>query len=443
MKLKFTILLLISLFHLKGLQVMAQKDITALPRQWTLQACLDYAQKNNIQLQTLRRNIDLSEQDLLQARAARLPDLSAAIGQSFTHSKNATANSQSHANISGNYSLNSSLVLYQGGYIKNEIQARQLDTRQGELNVQQAFNDISLQITQAYLAILLDKENVITVQNLLQTSQAQYEQGKILFNAGSIAKNELVQLEASKATDQYNLVVAQNQVRQNTVVLKQILQLPSSMDFVTDEPQVSISPQLPAALEDASKIALQTRPEIKNAELAIQQAAIQLRQAYTATRPAIIAGASLSSGYAGNHSVHYFNQVDNNFYQNLGITLSLPIFSKRINKTNIEKSRILIEQSKLSLLNTKTVLSQQVEQAYINVLNAQSQYAAAQVQLKAAEESYRLAVEELKTGAVNMVSFLVQKNVYIQAQQSTIQAKYTVILNQHIYEFYMGKPLSL
>ena len=92
--------------------------------------------------------------------------------------------------------------------------------------MQQAFNDISLQLTQAYLTILLDKENVVTLQNLVQISQAQYEQGEILFNAGSIAKAALVQLEASKATDRYNLIVAQNQVRQNTLALKQILQLP-------------------------------------------------------------------------------------------------------------------------------------------------------------------------------------------------------------------------
>ena len=397
-------------------------------------------------IQTLRNNIDLSKQDLLQASAARLPNLSAAINQSFVHSKNTNpvaGDFQQQANISSNYSINSSLVLYQGGYIKNEIYARQLDTRQGELNVQQAFNDISIQITQAYLNILLDNENVITIQNLLETSQAQYERGKILFNAGSIAKKDLVQLEASKAADQYNLVVAQNQVRQNTLALKQILQLPSYFNFEVNQPEIAIPLQPATSLEEARTTALRIRPEVKNAELAMQLSTVQLRQAYTATRPAIIAGASLSSAYSDNQSSHYFDQVDNNFYQRLGVTLSLPIFSNHINKTNIQKSRILIEQSKLALKNTKTVLSQQVEQAYINLDNAQSQYAAAQVQLNATEESFRIAGEQLKLGAIDMINFLVQKNLYIQAKQSAIQAKYTVILSQRIYEFYTGKPLSI
>jgi outer membrane protein len=83
-----------------------------------------------------------------------------------------------------------------------------------------------------------------------------------------------------------------------------------------------------------------------------------------------------------------------------------------------------------------------VEQAYINLENAESQYAASQVQLKAAAESYRIASEQLKLEALDAVSFLVQKNLYIQAQQQNIQARYTVILNRSIYEFYLGKPLS-
>ena len=123
--------------------------------------------------------------------------------------------------------------------------------------------------------------------------------------------------------------------------------------------------------------------------------------------------------------------------------MAIPILNNRTNKTNIEKSKIEIDQSKLALKNTKLVLSQQVEQAYINVLNAKGQYDAAQVQFSANEENYRIANVQLKLGALNTVDFLVQKNSYIQAQQALIQAKYNVILNHGIYEFYMGEPITL
>jgi outer membrane protein len=257
-----------------------------------------------------------------------------------------------------------------------------------------------------------------------------------------MAKKDLVQLESGVAMDQYNLVVAQNQVRLNILALKQLLQLPPStgFDVLVTQPKMSLESITP--LEEARKAVLQTRPEVENAELAIQQADIQLKQAHASAKPSVMAGGSLSSGYADSKAPKYFDQVDQNFYQRLGITVSLPIFSNRINKTAIQKSHILIDQSKLALQNTKTTLWQQVEQAYINLENAESQYAASQVQLKAAAESYRIASEQLKLEALDAVSFLVQKNLYIQAQQQNIQARYTVILNRSIYEFYLGKPLS-
>jgi outer membrane protein len=312
-----------------------------------------------------------------------------------------------------------------------------------KLNVAEAKNDITIQITQAYLNILMEKENILALQNIVQTSQAQYNNGKVLFDAGSIAKKDLVQLEATLATDQYNVVLAENQLRQNTLTLKQILQLPSSYNL---EVQDSVNVMVPNAATDLQTVedsALHNRPEVKNGEIALQQSNLQLRQAYTVNSPTISAGGTFASGYSDDQNIKYFGQLNNNFYQRIGITLGIPIFNNRINKTNIEKSKIAIGQSQIALKNTKLVLSQQVEQAFINVSNSQAQYKAAQVQFTANAENYRIANEQLNLGAVNMVDFLVQKNLFIQAQQNLIQAKYNVIMSYGIYEFYMGKPITL
>ncbi|HXS56260.1 MAG TPA: TolC family protein [Hanamia sp.] len=429
--------------------LLAQDSLHLVPDssyKWSLQDCFDYARKNNIQLQTLAKDVDINHQNLLQAKASLLPDLSASTTQNFTNSKNANpvvGGFQTQANFASNYGVNSSVILYQGGYLKNNIQSQQLYVQAANLNVQQAWNDLTIQITQAYLNILLSKESIVALQNVIQTSQAQYKNGQILYNAGSIAKNALVQLEATLATDQYNLVIAQNQLRQNTLTLKQILELPSNYDFQIQEQQNIAVPQEATDLQTVQDSALQNRPEVKIGQNAVQQADVQLKQSYTSGLPTVSAGASLASGYSDNQSNKYINQLNNNFYQRLGITVGIPIFNNRLTKTNVEKSKIEIDQSKLSLKNTKLVLSQQVEQAYINLVNAKAQYQAAQVQLNANEENYRIANEQLKLGAVNMVDFLVQKNQYIQAQQSLIQAKYNVILNHGIYEFYMGRPITL
>src|SRR5687768_17982799 len=104
MRSKIVILLLMI-----GFQVEAQNHDVITKGPWTLDNCIEYARKNNIQLQVLEKNTDLSEQDFLQAKAARLPNLSASFSQNFVHAApgyTASGNSQTQSAFSGNYAVN-------------------------------------------------------------------------------------------------------------------------------------------------------------------------------------------------------------------------------------------------------------------------------------------------------------------------------------------------
>jgi outer membrane protein len=349
---------------------------------------------------------------------------------------------QTQASFSSNYSLSSSWIIFSGGSINYDIRQKQLGVQSASLNVLQAENDITLQITQLYLNILLAQENIIYVEDLLATSQAQWAQGKQRFDAGSIPRKDLVVLEALTATDKYNLVVAKNTRRQNLLLLKHLLQLPTDSAFDVSVPDTVIATALVPSLNEVEKTALENRPEVKNSVLGLEIARLSLAKSKSAFLPIASVGGALSSGYSNNQSLAYLKQLDNNFYQQIGLTLSVPVFTRRVNKTNLENSKIGISQAELTLRNTKTTLSQTIEQAYINLLNAQAQYDASVEQLKANQESYRIASEQLKVGAVNMIDFLLQKNLYIQSLQAYVQAKYTSALDIKLYNFYMGVPVN-
>jgi outer membrane protein len=122
--------------------------------------------------------------------------------------------------------------------------------------------------------------------------------------------------------------------------------------------------------------------------------------------------------------------------------MGVPIYSRRVNRSSINRSRIQLKQTQLALFETKTVLNQQVEQAYLNLLNAQSEYSAAAIQFKANEEVYNIANEQLKLGAINTLELLQQKNAYVQAMQALTQAKYRAALYNKLYAFYMGIPVT-
>jgi len=416
----------------------------SLPR-WSLQNCLDYAKTHNITLNSLRLNRSISEQELLLSRSAVLPGVSATLSPSLTRSKVADTNGdlRSRVTASGSTSASASVTLYNGGYLRNDIRQRELLVQVAGLDLAASENDITLSITQAYLNILLAKENIVYVSDVVATSQAQVKQEQQFYDAGTVALKDLIQLQARLANDKYTLVAAQNTHRQNLLTLKQILQLPPDTGFAVLEPDTLMSNPVLTALSEARQTALDNRPEVKSSELSVESAKLGVLKARAGYLPTLSAGAGIGTNYTDNSVYSFMKQMDNNFYQQIGVTLSVPIFSKRANKVNEAVAKLEVGQAELTLQNTRTSLSYEVEQAYINVLNAQSQYDAAVEQLRYTQESYRIANEQLKIGATNTTEVLVQKNLYIQALQGYIQAKYSAALYIRIYDFYRGVPVTL
>jgi outer membrane protein len=416
-----------------------------LPVTWHLEDCISYATKNNLSLATLRLTARSYNEDLLQSKAGVLPNLTGTVSQSLINSKNSSAiinGYQTQANFSSNYGVNSSMTLYNGGYLKNDIRSKEFWLQSANLSIKETENSLTLSITQAFFNIMLAREIMTALENVLATSQGQLQQGQQQFDAGSIAKKDFLLLQSQVATDQYNLVNAGNNFNLNTVDLKQLLLLPPTYRLQLNAPDSFLIQQTATSLGDALQQSQQTRPEIKNKELQVQISEIELQKIKASTKPTISLGAGLATGYSANQAPKYLPQLQNNFYQSLNVNMGIPIYSRRVNKTNINKTDILLQQSTIALSETKNLLNQQVERTYINLQNSMAQYTAAEIQLRTSEEVYRITNEQLKLGALNTVELLLQKNAYVQALQSFAQAKYTTVLYNKIYQFYIGIPVT-
>jgi outer membrane protein len=430
--------------------VCAQVSETA--KKWSIQDCFKYATAHNIQISTLRLNEQLYQQDLYAAKGVKIPSLSGSVSNTFNNANNNASGNGSLVNqltSSGSYSLNSSFVLWNNHYINNNILQQNLLAQSAGLSIQQSLNNITLLITADYLYILLAKETLKYITDLVNTSEARVKQGQQLYDAGSIAKKDLLQLQAQLASDKYLLVQTQNTIRQNILSLKQTLQLPADTLFDIATPAAAEPAAAMPALHSVQQTALQNFPEIKIGKLSVDIASLDIAKAKAGFKPVLSANGALGTGYSDvitnsiNPKTGYFTQTGNNFYQRIGVTLSIPIFSNRYNTTNLEKANINYQQADLNFQNDQLLLSQAVEQAYLNAVNTQQAYDAANQQLLAAAESYRIVNEQSKIGAINTYDLLQQRNQYIQAVQAFTQAKYTAVLQQKIYEFYMGYPVTL
>lgn len=426
-------------FLLKSLDIFAQT--THYPDHWTLENCIQYARENNISINSLRLSKSAAEQDLLQAKEAKYPNLSASVSQGLF----AVSNSNGlHLNSAQSQSIgaSSSMTLYHAGYLKNNQVSKDFSVQMADLSVRESENNITLSITQAFLNILMSQENIISLKNVLTTTQTQLKQGDQFYKAGNISKLNFLQIQTQVAQDKYNLILAQNGLRTNVVNLKQILQLPSPYDFqITSSDSITVDDHL-KALQDVQNSAQNQRPEVKYGELNIENSITNLKMAKASIQPTLNLVGNISTNYA-NGNGNYFNQLGTNFYTPIGLSLGIPIYNNRIYKTEIEKSKIAIEQANLDLQNTKTVLNQQIEQSYISLQNSLAQYDSALKQMNLNKDSYDIVNAQMKIGSIDYVQLQQQRLSYIQAIQNYLQAKYSAVLNKQIYEFYAGNPINL
>lgn len=421
-------------------------------RLWTIQECLHYAGEHNIQIQTLRLTAASREQDLLASKGYMIPDLSASLNNTFIQTTNpASTSDYSKQAVSSNasYSLNAGMILWNDHLLRNTIEQRKLLIESAELSVKQSTNEVSFQIIQAFLNILLNKENLIYIIDLLQTSDARVKQGQYLFDAGSIAKKDLLQLQAQYAADNYLLIQTKNALRQHILALKQLLQLPADSAF---EIATTMKTDYTSGLKPLHEIQLtayQTFPEIKIGQLGLKVASLDILKLKAGYKPILSFSGSIGSNYSRsmfNTSLvesNYFNQTNNHFYQQSGLSLSVPIFSNQANRTNVYKAKLAYRTAALTLQNNELILSQAVEMAYLNAINAEQALEAAKEQMLSAKESYRIVNEQFKLGGTNSFDVLQQRNQYVQAMQEFTQAKYTAILQQKIVDFYLGNMITL
>ena len=406
---------------------------------WHLKDCIVYAEDHNIQINTQKLNTQVAGEQYLLTRAAVLPDLSGSANENLRHPGN---NNGGDIGTNGSLGLNSSLMLYRGGYLKDDIQQKNLEVQSANLSLLTIINDITVQVTQAFLTVLMDKETVVYARDLANTSQEQFRRAQQLFEAGSLSRKGLLQTQAQLAQDQYNLTSAINVERRDRIDLRQVLQLTDTA-FDIAIPDTIINSGVVTPMARVKSIALANRPEMKNAEVSIDIARKELDKARASAKPTLNLAGGIGSSYVSDPAASVTRQLDNNFYQQVGLTLLVPIFTKRVNRTNINVARIGVEQTKLNRDNTQTVLELNIERTYVNVVNAQAQYDAALTQVSSAKEVYHIANEEFRIGSIAIVDMIVQRTQYIQALQNYLSAKYNAALAMRIYEFYLGVPITM
>ena len=414
---------------------------------WTLKECIDYARKNNIQVQTTRANYQSARVDWLTSKAQLFPSLIFSSDQGLSHQKAEQPDGKykGQSAYSGSYSLSAGVTLYNGGRLTRSIRQQEMNTQAMEYEVKMAENDIEISVTEAYLQILYAKESLKTNQQTVETTKAELDQAKAFLEAGSIAQSDYAQIEAQYYNDLYQVTMAENTLATSRLELRQLLELEIDDVFEIYFPELAdeqVLEQVPA-LEEVYCTALEVMPEMQNSRLNVSAAELEEKIAAGDRLPNVSLNAGVSTGHNSQDDHSFGTQLGNRLSENVGINISIPIAQNRQAKSAVERARLATETARLEEINTRKTLLRTVETLYQNVLSAQSRYVAATNSVKSAAISYNLVQEQFNARMVNTVELLTEKNNYLSALQEQIQAKYDAILSIKLLRFYQNQPIEL
>ncbi|AWG22918.1 hypothetical protein FFWV33_15980 [Flavobacterium faecale] len=440
MKLYLTIL---SLFFLQ----LNFAQVTPSPKIWTLNDCITYAIENNITIKEAALSRSSSQVDYEKSKSSRLPNLFGTAGQNFSNGNAIdpiTSAFVSNQINSTNFGINSAMTLYQGNTINNQIKQNELLLNQSILQEEVEKNNIVLNLLETYLQALYSKESIDIAQNNLTASEKEVLRAKSRLDAGSIAINDYTEAQSQAATNKYTLITAKNTYQQYIISLKQLLELGpnETMEIatVTDSTLRSDSEQNKASVYEN---AIKFLPElgVSNLNIAVNEKKLDIvKGPYL---PTLSLTSSLGTGYTSTNLSSFSDQLNLNFNQRVGVSLSVPIFNRNATKAAVKTATINIEKAKLQKQTTEKAVYKKIETAYQNAMSAQEQIAAAEAAQTAAESSFKLAQKKYELGALSTTDLVISQNTYTNAQQTFLQAKYLQILYNQLLEFYQGNGIKL
>ncbi len=452
--------------------------------QWDLENCINYALQNNIQIKQQELNTIIQKNQLRQSKIDLAPNLNGSLSRNYSYGRSVdpyTNQFNEEKNLNDNYSINSQVTLFRGFQKINTIKKNRLNLKANLADLEKFKNDISLNISSAYLNVLFNQELLETAQNQLIITNEQEDRTRKLVDAGSLARGDLLEIQAQKSNEELQIVNSENQLAISILNLKQMLELDTLNDFEIVRPNVTIDQvEMPLNIDEVFEYASQNLPQVMSAQYRLESNQKELSIAKGGRSPQLTFGTGLNSGYSDarkevdNYTMSYqpnmgyaedasgnqlptyvlspnysyktksfSDQLNDNMNAYAVITLNIPILNGWQINTNISNSKINVLNARYSLDLEKKNLYKEIQQKYLDALSAKKKYKATESSLQSAQEFFAYTQKKFDVGMINTLDYNLAKNKVTKSQSDLLQAKYEYIFAVKILDFYQGKAIKL
>ena len=455
-------------------------------QKWDLRKCVDYTMANNITIKQTDLQAKLSALTLKQTKLNQYPNASFSTGSSYNSGRNQDPTSFSlitQSYLSANMQLQSSTEIFNWFSKRNTIAANQWELEAAKASTDKLKNDIALLVANAYLQILLAKEqeNISLVQ--LQQSQAQLLNTRKLVNAGSLPELNAAELEAQVARDSATYITAIGNTQQSTFTLKSYMALEASTTFEIEVPPVELIPIENIANLQADAVyalAIANMPLQRVNDFKLKAAEKNSQAAKASMYPTLSAFGSLGTGFnsranaiTGSSQINaplgkvnvsgvdysvfplqpftnysygkqaFFSQLNQNFRQSIGLSLSVPLFNGSNLRTNYDRSKINIQNLQLQQQSDNLKLKQDIYQAYNSATIALEKFNAGKKTVETSERSYAFAQKRYAVGILTTLELVTNQNNLFRAKLENVLNQFDYVFKMKVLEFYKGQGLKL
>lgn len=429
--------------------------VQSLPAQekWDLRRCVDYAVANNISIKQADVQAQVSETNFKQSKLGIWPtaNFSNSYGYQFGRSIDPTSNAFINQQISSSsVGLSSGVTLFNFFAQKNTILGNEKDVKAQSASVQKLKDDISLYVANFYLQCLLSREQANISLTQLNLTREQLTNTRKLVAAGSLPELNAAELEAQLARDSSTYVVALSTYTGNILSLKNWMNLDPALPFDIDTPPVEMIPiETFAELQPelVYELALKNMPIQRVNQFRLESLDYYQKAAKARLYPSIRAFGQLNSNFSSLSQQFsgygFFTQLNNNFSQSLGLSLSVPIFNGWQAKANWQRSKLSYQNQQLQVDKDNQSMKQDIYKAYNDATAAYQRYQASIKTVKTAEYSYELSRKRYEAGLLRSIDLITNQNNLFKARLEKSANQFEYVFRMKVLEFYKGQGLKL
>ena len=393
----------------------------------TLIQALSKAYKDNSKLNAERENLEISKEEINEAKSDFLPSVTIS---GYVSKENTTkltnrsgADVQSTDVEPSQESILIEQTLFQGlGGVAN-LKKSNIGLELSKSRLKKAEQEILFEAIEAYTNLIINKKKVgINILNV-NLIERQVENDKNRLERSEINLTDLAQSEASLAGANAKLIETQNQLITSKLNYEKTIGIINNYEDLRET--YVFNYELPRSLASANQIAKKENPDLNIAILELKLSQQDVLIAQSELSP------SASLSYKITRTDDTSSSYDETDKEILKAEASWPIFSGGKNIASLKKSKSFRQQKQLLLEDSKKSNKALVANAWSNFQSSKSFLTAIRSQVNAAEIANEGITIEYESGSGRSTLDVIQSNsILLNAKINLVNSKRDFFLSQ-------------